>query len=128
MDAVVIGRGSQHLTLLSSEDRPGFLVATLIDAGLKAERAIEAGYVGFSGLGTFFRELEGAWQGWDGEKAYESLDRDLQLRARHRGHVMLGVCLQEAGVGGWGARSTISVEPGEELSLIAAEVVRLVRP
>lgn len=98
------------------------LLVTLVDGGLRAELALEAGYIGYAGLGTFFAELESAWKGWKGVIEYESLEHDLLLRATHRGHVMIDVRLRESTPDGWTASSTFSIEPGEELSRIASDV------
>ena len=126
MKVAVIGHGSRTLTFARDEERDDNVVATLADGGLRAELRIEAGYIGYAGLGTFFAELDRAWRGWKGAIEFESLEHDLLLRATHRGHVMIDVRLRESTPDGWTASSTISVDPGEELSRIASAVADVI--
>lgn len=86
---------------------------------------IEAGYIGYGGLGTFFADLESAWRGWEGAIEYESLEHDLQLRATHHGHVVIDIRLRESTPNGSSACSTLFIEPGEELSRIASDLANV---
>jgi hypothetical protein len=130
MTDVVIGEGLQTLTLArtgdwSTTDRETLSV-TLSGIGLRAELDISAGYTSFAGLGGFFSKLADDWQGWDGERTYETLEHDLVLRATHRGHVRIDVSLNETKVDGWSASASILIEAGEELSQICFDVATLV--
>ncbi|MFF1875665.1 DUF6228 family protein [Kitasatospora herbaricolor] len=122
MNAAVIGRGSRTLTFVCEGERSDALIVTLSDGGLRAVLKIEPGYIGFASLSTFFADLASSWRGWHGERVYESLEHDLEIRASHKGHVALDVGLRETTVDGWTARSTFWVEPAEELDRIAADV------
>jgi hypothetical protein len=123
MKTVMIGRGSQTLTLTRSDDHLSSLVATLVDGTLTAEGVIEGGYEGFAQLGTFFVGLATQWRGWNGEALYRSLEHHLELRAAHKGHaVVIDVTLRDAAIDGWTACSTFIIEPGEELSRIASDM------
>ncbi len=40
---------------------------------------------GLEELAGFFRKLAADWSGWQGERAYESQERELRLTATHEG-------------------------------------------
>ena len=105
--------------------------ANLVDEGLSASRPVYHGYPsGFRDLVLFFEELERDWRGWDGDRAWESLEGDLCIVARHQhGHVQLRVTLRHL-VADWdrsGCSATVdlSVDPGEELSGIVRDLQAL---
>jgi hypothetical protein len=63
---------------------------------------------------AFFQQLAASWRGWPGEKASESLERDLRLTATHDGHVRLGVQMSRTGgPDGWSASVVLRLDPGE---------------
>lgn len=65
---------------------------------LAARREVAAHYGnGFDDLSKFFNDLAEHWsRGWQGVKAYSSLERDLRLEAEHTGsHVELSFGLED---------------------------------
>ena len=84
---------------------------------------------GFDELAGFFRELAADWCGWQGERAYESLERELRLTATHDGHVRLAVFLRQSSVPDrWSAAAVIRLDPGEEMTRVAGDVAALLVP
>jgi hypothetical protein len=78
----------------------------------------------------FFHQLEQDWRGWGDTRSWRSLDGDLAIEARHEfGHVQLRVTLRAYGPGwgndGWTATANLTIDPGEQLSQIAADLSRL---
>lgn len=71
----------------------------------------------------FFNGLSAHWRGWEGIKSYESLERDLQMGARHDGQVRLNVeIFQMSGSREWGLNCELALDPGDELTGAAEEV------
>ena len=94
--------------------------------GLEASLRVSAHYAsGFGDLVTFFRDLASGWRGWQGEKAYESLEHDLRLTAVHDGHVRLTVQLEQTWPDGWSASAVLQLDPGEEMTAAAEGVAAL---
>lgn len=83
---------------------------------------------GGDGLPEFVRGLEADFRGWDGERTWASLERDLELRATHRGgSIDLTWTLQfpqEPGTGDrfWTASLFLTIGAGEELKAMAADI------
>lgn len=138
MDAVQIGAGDESLRLSPDGDQtvsPEYLLAELRSGHLgnliAVKRIYSAGYAAdFQGLAGFFANLAAGWRGWDGERSWESIEGDLRLDARHsHGHVQLRVTLRADGPGwgngGWTATADLTLDPGEQLSVIAADVAGL---
>ena len=72
-----------------------------------------------------FAQLEQDWRGWDDARSWRSLEGDLGIEARHEfRHVQLRVTLRAYGPGwgndGWKASANLTIDPGEQLSQIAA--------
>lgn len=131
---VQIGGGDEGLRLATDDAdgrAPDHVVAHLRSGGLSATRQVFHGYAtGFQDLATFFGNLASAWRGWDGDRSWESVDGDLRIEARHvYGHVHLRVTLRAPGAGwgddGWSANAHVKVDPGEQLSDVAAQVAAL---
>ena len=96
--------------------------------GLRASSRVSAHYASeFDDLVTFFRQLAADWRGWDGERVYESLERNLRLVATHDGHVQLAVQLwqEPRWQAGWSAAAVIMLDPGEEMTRAADDVAAL---
>ena len=103
-----------------------YVTAVLEVGGLNARTEVVANYAqGFDDLVEFFRQLAQDWRGWTGERVWESVEGELSIAAAHRGHVELDVRLREGPHRRWSARSTLLIEPGEELSRGAREVADL---
>lgn len=77
-------------------------------------------------LVAFLQGLADDWRGWDGERGWRSLDGKLRITARHdgKGHVSLGGALRGHSLSpdAWLARVFITVEAGEQLSSLVAEL------
>ncbi|MFI7284727.1 DUF6228 family protein [Micromonospora chersina] len=77
-------------------------------------------------LVAFLQGLTDDWRGWDGERRWRSLDGKLTITARHdgKGHVSLGGTLQQDSLApdAWLARVSISVEAGEQMSSLVADL------
>ena len=81
----------------------------------------------YGALADFFDGLAASWRGRDGERAFGSLEGDLDLVATHDGHVRLTVRLRVVdGPGDWDVRATVTVDPGEDISSAAADVRAMV--
>lgn len=130
MDAVKIGSASDHLRLSAEPDDAAldYLVADLTVHGLSASKRVYAHYAsGWRELADFFGGLAADWRGWPGTREWTSLESDLKIEARHEyGHVQLQVILDNAlpgwGTHGWRASADLTLEPGEQLSRVAAEI------
>lgn len=127
MSLARIGSGSEMLTLTAEEGafRPGELVCELRAETMSASRRVYA--LGFADLAEFFEGLATEWRGWTGSRAWRSLEGDLEIAAAHHRHVMLRIALRgDPFRSDWRVSATIELDPGEELSTVAAEVRALV--
>jgi hypothetical protein len=101
--------------------------------GLEATRTVVHSYsTGFADLSHFFAGLVQDWRGWNGQRAWESLEGDLAIEARHEyGHVQLRVTLRAEGRGwgnrGWRAGADLTLDAGEQLSQVAADLAQMTR-
>ena len=123
MTTVSIGDSSAAL-LLGVSDSLDYLRVCLECGSLRAEASVYRHHEdGFDDLADFFGELERDWRGWDGVRTWTSLEGDLRLRARHRGRIELSVELRyPVGVPEWSVTAHLSIEPGEQLSRVVAEL------
>ena len=134
VDAATVGRETDGLGFADVErGQDGeiwYVLARLRVAGLDASLRVSAHYAtGFDELTGFFGGLASDWRGWQGERAYESLERDLRLTATHDGHVRLAVQLHQSNVSdGWSAAAVIRLDPGEEMTRAAEDVTALLSP
>jgi len=84
-------------------------------------------YYDLRGLADYLIDLaDTALTGWSGTKDWESLEHDVQLRARClAGHVTLTAWLRDARAEpaneGWTAQLDITLDPGEELRQAASD-------
>jgi hypothetical protein len=132
--SVRIGSVDEYLLLTPDESDPivQTLNAELSTSGLRAIRTVVHSYsTGFADLADFFALLEQDWRGWNDTRSWRSLEGDLGIEARHEfGHVQLRATLRAYGPGwgnhGWTASASLTIDPGEQLSQIAADLSRLV--
>jgi hypothetical protein len=104
---------------------PRYLLARLDGPGLSA--SVSAYDDRYGALAVFFDDLAGSWRGWSGERAFGSLEGDLDIRARHDGHIKLSIRLRPVdGPGDWSVHATVTVDPGEDISSAAADVRALI--
>jgi hypothetical protein len=111
-----------------SPGRPQYIIAELRCDGLTASRRVVHHYAsGFTDLANFFDQLTLGWRGWTGVRLWESIEHDLRIEARHEyGHVQLRITIRGEGPGwgneGWQAIADVTIEPGEQLTQIAADL------
>jgi hypothetical protein len=134
VDVAMVGQEADGLRFSDVERGPAgeiwYVWASLRVVGLDASLRVSAHYAtGFDELAGFFRELAADWCGWQGERAYESLERELRLTATHDGHVRLAVFLRQSSVPDrWSAAAVIRLDPGEEMTRVAGDVAALLVP
>ncbi|RGD57740.1 hypothetical protein DR950_08015 [Kitasatospora xanthocidica] len=79
-----------------------------------------------AGLAAFLEELAADFRGWDGQRVWQTDDRDLTVSAvfRSGGHVGLTWTLRpwRSAAGGWEASVTTWLDAGEQTSALAADV------
>jgi hypothetical protein len=127
MPVARIGSGSETLILIAEEGavRPDELVCEFRAETMSASRRVYA--LGFTDLAEFFEGLAVDWRGWTGSRAWRSLEGDLEVAADHHRHVRLRVALRgDPYRSDWRVSATIELDPGEELSTVAADVRALV--
>jgi hypothetical protein len=94
--------------------------------GLTARVDEVVAWIWDSDLTTFLEGLAAEYRGWDGERSWQTNDRDLSLSAvfRSGGHVGLTWSLRPwpQAAGGWGASVTTWLEAGEQMTTLAADV------
>ncbi|MFF7238433.1 DUF6228 family protein [Streptomyces collinus] len=94
--------------------------------GLTARVDEVVAWIWDSDLTTFLDALAADYRGWDGERSWQTNDRDLTVSAvfRSGGHVGLTWALRPwpQAAGGWGASVTTWLEAGEQMASLAAHV------
>ncbi|WP_367139424.1 MULTISPECIES: DUF6228 family protein [Streptomyces] len=79
-----------------------------------------------SDLAPFLEELAADYRGWDGVRSWQTNDRDLAVSAvfRSGGHVGLTWSLRPwpTAADGWSASVTTWLEPGEQMTALAADI------
>jgi len=121
MNELTIGhQGSLRLSrdggTTGSREPTDSLDITITLGALRASRHVYD-FDRWSGLVTFFEELESHWSGWSGEKVFTSLEGDFRLTARHDGHVRIAVELKESDAPTpWAVTGEFALDPGEEVS------------
>jgi hypothetical protein len=128
-DVTVVELGSEPILTLTAEPpfgTPECVFAELRAASLVASSRIMANYgSGFGDLADFFAGLADAWRGWAGVRVWKSVDSTLHITAKHDGHVQLVIELRGDPYATWIASTSITIEPGEELSRAAAGLRQL---
>jgi hypothetical protein len=131
MESACIGLEHDGLTLFDVHGEGKeiwWCAARLAVPGLVAELPrVSANYaVVFRDLIDFLSGMARDWRGWSGERVYESLERELRLVASYDRHVKIIATLRQSTVeDGWEATGTFTVDPGEQMSGIAADVKAL---
>ncbi|MFE7116128.1 DUF6228 family protein [Streptomyces sp. NPDC057654] len=94
--------------------------------GLTARVDEVVAWIWDSGLTAFLEKLVADYRGWDGERSWQTHDRDLTVSAvfRSGGYVGLTWTLRPwtQAAGGWGASVTTWLEAGEQMACLAADV------
>ncbi|MGW6564820.1 DUF6228 family protein [Streptomyces sp. NPDC054975] len=79
-----------------------------------------------SGLASFLEGLAADYRGWDGERSWQTDDRDLAVSAvfRSAGHIGLTWTLRpwRKAAGGWSASVTTWLEAGEQMASLASDI------
>lgn len=95
----------------------------LHDVGLAAATGVRT--IEGDGLAVWVHALAQSYAGWDGERIWESLERDARISARHdgRGHVTLRFVVR-GGVRGcepdaWEASVSVYLDAGEDMRRLA---------
>jgi hypothetical protein len=94
--------------------------------GLTARVNEVVAWIWDSDLTTFLEDLVADYRGWDGERSWQTNDRDLTVSALFRsgGYVGLTWAMRPwpQAAGGWGASVTTWLEAGEQMATLAADV------
>ncbi|MFI0741969.1 DUF6228 family protein [Streptomyces sp. NPDC021100] len=94
--------------------------------GLTARVAEVVAWIWDSDLTTFLEGLVADYRGWDGERSWQTDDRDLRVSAvfRSGGHVGLTWAVRPwpQAAGGWSASVTTWLEAGEQMASLTADV------
>ena len=104
-------------------DFPVSIVGEGIEAkvGVRSAEGVGSGAT----LTEFFEELAKDWKGEKGEPTWEAIEHHLGISVERDalGHVLLAFELRQSyRVEAWSVRVVVKVEPGEEMSKIAAGV------
>lgn len=131
MPDVKIGTDDKYLLLTPLDPMdapPQSLVAELQLDGLTASVIVVHHYAsGFQDLADFFDQHAQDWRGWQGVREWSSLEGDLRVEARHEfGHVQLRITVRKAladwGSDGWVATGDLTIDTGEQLTGVAADL------
>lgn len=124
---VVIGK--PHGLRIDNVDRArGTAAVELALPGLTASAVIHEYTERANPLVQYFQDLSDHWRGWSGAKEYESLEGDLRLSAQHTGHVIITAQLRSfIEPAEWTAEGEFRIDPGEELTGIAAALAETLR-
>ncbi|MFI6944291.1 DUF6228 family protein [Streptomyces sp. NPDC050418] len=94
--------------------------------GLTARAAEIVAWIWDADLVTFLEELAADYRGWNGDRSWQTLDRDLTVTAvfRSGGHVGLTWSIRpwRQAAGGWSASVTTWIEAGEQMASMAADI------
>lgn len=94
--------------------------------GLTARVNEVVAWVWDSDLAPFLEEVAADYRGWDGERNWQTNDRDLAVSAvfRSGGHVGLTWTLRPwpKDAGGWSASVTTWLEAGEQMACLASDI------
>lgn len=91
----------------------GYFTATIAGDGLRATSKVYA-YMS-QGLPALLAELANEWRGWEGERSWTSLERDLTLSFSHDGlgHIRVGVELCSSCMREWAVQTETRVDAGQ---------------
>jgi hypothetical protein len=109
---------------LRRRDGGEYFRVTIRASGLTASAQVYAFELD-GGLVQFLEGVAASWRGWEGEKAWTSLEGELRFvcRSDSLGHITIEVTLNQASAGGWSVRDDFHVDAGQ-LEQIAANVKR----
>jgi hypothetical protein len=107
---------------LQRTDGSEYYRVTIRGNGLNASAQVYA-FEPKGSLEQFFKEIAASWRGWEGEKAWTSLEGELSLACTSDGlgHTTIEVTLHGVGAGGWSVRDVFHVDAGQ-LEQIASDV------
>jgi uncharacterized protein DUF6228 len=98
--------------------------ARLTLPGLRAVTDVDGSGYGFGeGLSMYFRRIADDWRGWDGPRAWSSLEGELDFEATHDGLGYMGLRVRMRGglyAEDWGAEGTVWVDAGQLEALARA--------
>lgn len=97
--------------------------------GLSARRVVRTMEQGSHSIRSFFHDLAEDWKGARGDETWNAVEHGMSIEVRRDslGHVLLTFVLRESYMpDAWSVRATVTVEPGEEMSQLAAAVGRLI--
>jgi Family of unknown function (DUF6228) len=97
--------------------------------GLSARQTVELAWQAGGeqpDLVSYFDDLADHWRGWQGDRTWRSLDGSMRIAASHdgQGHVALvGTLMRDSfSADSWLARVCLTVEAGEQMRSLAADV------
>jgi hypothetical protein len=132
MDQVVIGIGSptaifHSISRSASDDvyAGGSFVVEVRSDGFRVEREVFMFSFDWDNLAAFFSDLAESWQGWEGEKSWESIEHDLTIvaTADPGRHSNLEFTVQDGPNYTWQAKvGGFVVDAGEDMSTLARSV------
>ena len=123
--------GRYALTLSDDEPagrRPDYLSVSVEGEGLRAT-LVSYDSDGFSGLVSYFDDLASdAFDGWQGERVFESLEGDLRLVATTRRDLELAVVLKPLILeAGWLTQVELRLERGEQIRQASRDLAEELR-
>lgn len=129
MDELVISRAPVAVSF-SSPRRDGSddpyagesFVVTIAAEGLQTSRHVFMFGFDWAALSAFFADLAESWKGWQGEKAWHSIEHDLEITATADGlgHCDLAFEVRDGPAATWAVRvSEVRIDAGEDLSNLA---------
>jgi hypothetical protein len=102
------------------------------DDGISAEGSSTFEGLTRENLRDFLVGLDRDFRGWQGVRSWTSMEREMTVEAGHDGRVRLAVTLRRAFRSfeddAWSARIVLTLEAGEELSRLARNADRVLRP
>ena len=130
--AVRIGEGGRFIEFgpraLSESDDPyagDSFVARLVADGVDASRAVFMFRHEWKTLVGFFEDLASAWEGLEGERSYQSIERDLAITVTQDvlGHNRFVFVLRDGPTASWSARlESVEISSGEDTAELARKL------
>lgn len=131
-DRVLIGRGTPTALLRSvsraESDDPyagSSFVVELHSDGLDAIRSVFMFSFDWDALANLFSDLANSWEGWEGEKSWESTEHDLTITAvsDSLGHCLLTFTLRDGPNYTW--KTVVGgfvIDAGEDMATVASDI------
>jgi hypothetical protein len=118
-----------HLPERSADGELMYIEARIGSDRINAASKVTAHYAKcFDDLVAYVEDLAQNWQGWDGQKEYQSLQRELRISATHDGvgHVRLEVTLKGQGdIDPWRTTVIVVTDPGTQMDEAAQDARNL---